>query len=79
MLETDTEIQPEDDITLNREWVHANAERLINWEYFRRCMTLDYDEIPSQKLCDMIGMPKNYVFKVIKRAKRACIQKHLNP
>lgn len=67
-------MQKEDpeDITLNQEWLDENTDRLLAWELLRRALLLDYSEIPSQKLCDMIGVPKNYVFNVIKRAQKVC-------
>jgi len=65
-------MQEEEDITLNQEWLDENTDRLLAWELLRRGLMLDYSEIPSQKLCDMIGVPKNYVFNVIKRAQKVC-------
>lgn len=62
----------EEDITLNQEWLDENTDRLLAWELLRRGLMVDYSEIPSQKLCDMIGVPKNYVFNVIKRAQKVC-------
>jgi len=67
-------MQEEEDITLNQEWLDENTDRLLAWELLRRGLMLDYSEIPSQKLCDMIGVPKNYVFNVIKRAQKVCKQ-----
>ncbi len=62
----------EEDITLNQEWLDENTDRLLAWELLRRGLMVDYSEIPSQKLCDKIGVPKNYVFNVIKRAQKVC-------
>lgn len=67
MQEEDTE-----DATLNQEWLDENTNRLLAWELLRRGLMVDYSEIPSQKLCDMIGVPKNHVFNVIKRAQKVC-------
>lgn len=68
----------EEEVTLNQEWLDSNTDRLLSWEILRRTLTLDCREIPSQKLCDMIGVPKNYVFNVIKRAQKVCIKKPRN-
>lgn len=62
----------EDDITLNKEWIQEQIERLLAWEIMTRALTLNTEEIPAEKLCDMIGMPKNYVFEVIKKASKKC-------
>jgi len=73
MEEEDIEdIEDIEDVTLNQEWLDENTDRLLAWEIFRRGLMLDYSEIPSQKLCDKIGVPKNYVFNVIKRAQKVC-------
>lgn len=61
-----------EDVTLNQEWLDENTDRLLAWELFKRGLMVDYSEIPSQKLCDKIGVPKNYVFNVIKRAQKVC-------
>jgi len=61
-----------EDVTLNQEWLDENTDRLLAWELLRRGLMVDYSEIPSQKLCDNIGVPKNYVFNVIKRAQKVC-------
>ena len=66
------EEKDEEELTLNQKWLDENTDRLLAWELFRRGLMLDYSEIPSQKLCDMIGVPKNYVFNVIKRAQKVC-------
>ena len=70
----DASMQEEDaeDATLNQEWLDENTNRLLAWELLRRGLMVDYSEIPSQKLCDMIGVPKNHVFNVIKRAQKVC-------
>ena len=70
MQEEDTEDTK--DATLNQEWLDENTNRLLAWELLRRGLMVDYSEIPSQKLCDMIGVPKNHVFNVIKRAQKVC-------
>ena len=62
----------EEDITLNEEWLNENIDRLLSWEILKRSLTLDQQPIPSQKLCDMIGVPKNYVFNVIQVSKEKC-------
>jgi hypothetical protein len=66
------EEEDEKELTLNQKWLDENTNRLLAWELLRRGLMLDYSEIPSQKLCDMIGVPKNYVFNVIKRAQKVC-------
>lgn len=68
----------EKEVTLNQEWLDKNTDRLIAWEIFKRYLTLNCREIPSQKLCDMIGVPKNYVFNAIKRAQKVCAKKPRN-
>ena len=62
----------DDDITLNEEWIQEQVDRILAWEIMTRALTLDTREIPAEKLCDMIGMPKNYVFEVIKKASKKC-------
>ncbi len=66
----------DEDITLNQDWLDENTDRLIAWELLNRGCRLDYSPIPSQKLCDMIGVPKNYVFNAIKEAQKVCKQAH---
>lgn len=58
------------DITLDEEWVLENADRLLAYEILRRSLFIDTAEIPSEKLCDMIGMPYTYVWSIIKKAKK---------
>lgn len=60
------------DITLDDDWIEEQVHRLLSWELFVRALTLQTQEIPAEKLCDMIGMPKNYVFEVIKKASKKC-------
>ncbi len=73
MQEKDKEgAEDAEDVTLNQEWLDENTDRLLAWELLRRGLMVDYSEIPSQKLCDNIGVPKNYVFNVIKRAQKVC-------
>ena len=69
-------MKKDEDITLNQDWLDENTDRLIAWELLNRMCRLDCRPIPSQKLCDMIGVPKNYVFNVIKRAQKVCKQAH---
>lgn len=60
------------DITLNNDWVMQNVDRLLAWEILKRYLKMDTQEISSEKLCDMIGMPNNFVYEVIKKAKKKC-------
>ena len=59
-----------DDITLNSEWVLQNADRLLAWELLRRSLFNRTEEVPAEKLCDMIGMPYTYIFSIIKKARK---------
>ena len=68
----------EDDITLNEEWIQEQIDRLLSWEILVRGLTLNTEEIPAEKLCDMIGMPKNYVFEVIKKVSLKCTKTYPN-
>lgn len=60
----------ESDITLDHEWVLQNADRLLAYEILRRSLFMQMQEIPAEKLCDMIGMPYTYVWSIIKKAKK---------
>jgi len=60
----------DNDITLDEDWIEEQVDRLLSWEIFVRALTLQTQEIPAEKLCDMIGMPKNYVYGILKNVKR---------
>lgn len=61
---------PDEDITLDPDWIDSQTQRLISWEILVRYLTLNTQEIPAEKLCDMIGVPKNYVYGILKKAKK---------
>jgi len=65
-------IDSEEDITLDEEWINEQVDRLLAWELMTRALTLSTEEVPPEKLCDMIGVPKNYVFEVIKKISNRC-------
>jgi hypothetical protein len=65
-------IDSEEDITLDEDWINEQIDRLIAWELMTRGLTLNTEEVPPEKLCDMIGVPKNYVFEVIKKISTRC-------
>lgn len=58
------------DITLDLEWTSQNTDRLISWEILRRGLFNRTEEIPAEKLCDMIGVPYTYIFSIIKQARK---------
>lgn len=65
-------IDSEEDVTLNEDWINEQIDRLLAWELMTRSLTLNTEEVPPEKLCDMIGVPKNYVFGVIKKISNRC-------
>ncbi len=65
-------IDSEEDITLDEDWINEQIDRLLAWELMTRGLTLNTEEVPPEKLCDMIGVPKNYVFEVIKKISTRC-------
>ncbi len=65
-------IDSEEDITLDEDWINEQVDRLLAWELMTRGLTLNTEEVPPEKLCDMIGVPKNYVFEVIKKISNRC-------
>lgn len=65
-------IDSEEDITLDEDWINDQVDRLLAWEIMTRGLTLNTEEVPPEKLCDMIGVPKNYVFEVIKKISNRC-------
>jgi len=65
-------IDSEEDITLDEDWINEQVDRLLAWELMTRALTLNTEEVPPEKLCDMIGVPKNYVFEVIKKISNRC-------
>tara|TARA_R100000388_G_C7118320_1_gene99787 strand:+ start:138 stop:359 length:222 start_codon:yes stop_codon:yes gene_type:complete len=65
-------IDSEEDITLDEDWIDEQVDRLLAWEIMTRGLTLNTEEVPPEKLCDMIGVPKNYVFEVIKKISNRC-------
>lgn len=58
------------DVTLDEDWVYSNTDRLISWELLKRSLFNRTEEIPSEKLCDMIGMPYTYIWSIVKKAKK---------
>jgi 23S rRNA A1618 N6-methylase RlmF len=60
----------DEDITLDEDWIDKQVDRFLAWEILVRALTLNTQEIPAEKLCDMIGMPKNYVYGILKKAKK---------
>tara|TARA_Y100001938_G_scaffold150624_1_gene242501 strand:+ start:212 stop:433 length:222 start_codon:yes stop_codon:yes gene_type:complete len=65
-------IDSEEDITLDENWINEQVDRILAWELMTRSLTLNTEEVPPEKLCDMIGVPKNYVFEVIKKISNRC-------
>ena len=65
-------IDSEEDVTLDEDWINEQVDRLLAWELMTRGLTLNTEEVPPEKLCDMIGVPKNYVFEVIKKISNRC-------
>ena len=65
-------IDSEEDITLDEDWINEQIDRLLAWELMTRGLSLNTEEVPPEKLCDMIGVPKNYVFEVIKKISNRC-------
>ena len=60
----------DEDITLDEDWIDKQVDRFLAWEILVRALTLNTQESPAEKLCDMIGMPKNYVYGILKKAKK---------
>lgn len=68
--DTNSQESTPNDITLDSDWVLQNADRLLAWEILRRSLFNRTEELPAEKLCDMIGMPYTYIFSIIKKARK---------
>jgi hypothetical protein len=62
---------PEDDITLDPEWIKEQVDRLAGWEYLNRYVKHQLKTpMRPQELCDKIGVYKGYIHDITKSAKK---------
>ena len=62
---------PEEDITLDPEWIEEQVDRLAAWEYFNRYVKHELDQpMRPQELCDRIGVHKGYIHEMAKSVRR---------
>ena len=54
----------DDDITLNEEWIQEQIDRLLAWEIMTRALTLNTEEIPAEKLCDIYNLSFQEIAKI---------------
>lgn len=62
---------PEEDITLDPEWIEEQVDRLAAWEYLNRYVKHELDQpMRPQELCDRIGVHKGYIHEMTKSARK---------
>ena len=62
---------PEQDITLDPEWIEEQVDRLAAWEYLNRYAKNQLDQpMRQQELCDRIGVHKGYIYEMAKSVRK---------
>ena len=62
---------PEEDITLDPEWIEEQVDRLAALEYLNLYVKHELDQpMRPQELCDRIGVHKGYIHEMAKSVRR---------